>query len=256
MRESVRALIVDDEPHGRRGVRVRLERTAGVEVVGECRNGREAIASIEALAPNLVFLDVQMPGVDGFGVVEAVGPERMPVTVFVTAHDHHALRAFEAQALDYLLKPIDDDRFEAAVARAVGRVRADSRGGLVDRLQALVSREPPERQRPQRFAVRTGGRIAFVDAAEVDVAEAAGDYVTLRTRRGAHLLRATMVEVERALGSEFVRVHRSTIVRASRVRELLPYGSSAYLAVLDDGTRLKVSRGYREAVLGYFDVGT
>ncbi|MEL6616082.1 MAG: response regulator, partial [Bacteroidota bacterium] len=126
MSEPVRALIVDDEPHGRRGVRIRLDRTPEVEVVGECANGREAVQAIAELRPDLVFLDIQMPGLDGFGVIETVGPDAMPVTVFVTAYDQHALRAFDAQALDYLLKPIDDDRFEATVARAVRRVRTDA----------------------------------------------------------------------------------------------------------------------------------
>ena len=257
MSEPVRVLIVDDEPHGRRGVRVRLGRTPEAEVVGECANGREAVQAVGELRPDLVFLDIQMPGLDGFGVIEAVGPGAMPVTVFVTAYDQHALRAFEAQALDYLLKPIDDDRFDAAVARAVRRVRSDAQHGLVDRLRALVTSGtsapgPAPRQRPRRFAVKTGGRIMFVDAAEIDVAEAAGDYVSLRTARGEHLLRTTMAAMERDLGPDFVRVHRSTIVRASCVRELRPYGS-AYHALLHDGSRVKVSRGYRDAVLAYFD---
>lgn len=254
---TVRALIVDDEELARRGIRSRLRNVEGVEIVGECASGRSAVHHIRADAPDLVFLDVQMPGLSGFDVVEAVGPAAMPVTIFVTAYDQYALRAFEAQALDYLLKPIDDERFQQAVARAVERVQSRHERALAQRLRALVSAldrgehpDPPTEPSSPRFTVRTGGRIAFVDADEIDYVEAAGDYVTLHTARGAHLLRSTMADMEDALGpAAFVRIHRSTIVRAAHVRELRPHGRSGYLAVLDDGTELKVSRGYREAAL-------
>ncbi|MGB3543754.1 LytR/AlgR family response regulator transcription factor [Rubrivirga sp.] len=231
---SLSVLIVDDEPLARRGVRARLARIGGVEVVGECGSGREAVEAIRAVDEDdqpidLVFLDVQMPGLDGFGVVEAIGPGAMPVVVFVTAYDEHALRAFEAEALDYLLKPIDDDRLRRAVDRAIDRVHDRRRG---------------ERSEPLRFAVRGGGRVRYIDAQDVVYVEAAGDYVVLHAADGSHLLRATMEAVGRDLeGEGFVRVHRSTLARASSVREVRSDGSGGGTAVLEDGTELRVSRG-------------
>ena len=226
----VTALVVDDEAPARRGVRLRLERSGGVEVVGECASGREAVEAIRRQAPDVVFLDVQMPGLDGFEVVDAVGAGAMPVTVFVTAYDEHALRAFEAEALDYLLKPIDGERFERAVARAVARVR--------DRAEV---------QRPRRFAVRSAGRVRFVDASEVEAVESAGDYVVLNTRSGAHLVRATLQSVAAGLVG-FVRVHRSTLVRASSVREVRADGRGGGAVSMADGSRFRVSRSRWSAV--------
>ena len=219
-------LVVDDEPLARRGVLARLARIGGVEVVGECGGGREAVEAIRSKAPDLVFLDVQMPGLDGFGVVEAVGPRAMPVVVFVTAHDEHALRACEAEALDYLLKPIDGDRFRRVVERAASRVR-----------------QRRELDGPHRFVVRGMGRVRFVHADDVVYVEAARDYVVLHTADGAHLLRATMGTVERDLGGAFVRLHRSALARASAVQELRSDGSGGGVAVLDGGVELRVSRG-------------
>ena len=219
------ALIVDDEAPARRGIRLRLDRLGGVEIVGECASGRQAVHAIRQHAPDLVFLDVQMPGLGGFDVVEAIGVDAMPVTVFVTAYDAHALRAFEAQALDYLLKPIDGERFERAIARAVARVQ---------------EREPVVRQ--SRFAVRSMGRVRFVDASEVDAVESAGDYVVLRTVAGSYLLRATLAHVGAQLDG-FVRVHRSTLVRASSVREVRADGRGGGFALMADGSRFRVSRG-------------
>ena len=219
-------LIVDDEPLGRRGVRVRLARVEGVEVVCECASGHEAVAAIAEHAPDVVFLDVQMPGLDGFGVVEAVGPDAMPTTVFVTAFDRHALRAFEAQALDYLTKPIDDERFERALDRARRRVVERRDGALGRRVSAALGAGGlPDRPAPPepRFLADHGGRVAVVRREDVDWVEAAGDYVRLHADGRAHLLRETMGRMEDRLGgAPFVRVHRSTIVNVDRVRELRP----------------------------------
>ena len=240
-RAPLRVLVVDDEPLARRGIHVRLGRMAGVEIVGECASGREAVDAIRGLSPDLVFLDVQMPGLDGYGVVEAVGAERMPVVVFVTAYDQHALRAFEARALDYLLKPIDDERFEQAVARARARV-AERRESAVGRRLAAAPAAPLE-----RILVRSGGRVLLVAADEVDWIEAAGDYLRLHVGPARHLLRETMGALEARLDPRrFVRIHRSTIVNVSRIRELQPYFNREYVVLLRDGTRLKLSRGYRE----------
>lgn len=259
----IRVLIVDDEPLARRGIRARLAPARDVEVVGECAGGREAVRAIRELAPDLVFLDVQMPGVDGFGVIGAVGTAEMPVVVFVTAYDQHAIRAFEAQALDYLLKPIDDERFERALERARRRIGERREGALGRRLAAVLAEagaaEPAavtsERAAPpvDRFLVKKGGRVILVPAEEVDWIEAASDYVRLHVGHESHLLRETMSRMEEQLDPRrFVRIHRSTIVNVERIRELHPHFNREYVVVLRDGTELKLSRGYRDRVEPFF----
>jgi two-component system, LytTR family, response regulator len=224
-------LIVDDEPLARRGVRARLEKRSDVEIVGECQNGLEAVRAIRATSPDLVFLDIQMPGLDGFGVVESVGTDTMPVVVFLTAYDEHALRAFDAEALDYLLKPIDDERFAQALTRAKKRI-----GGA--RAEPRVS----------RIAVRDRGRVVLVDAPDVDWVEADGDYLRLHVRGRVHLVRETMKAFEARLPRElFVRIHRSTIVNVMRVVELQPRPNGEFGVTLKDGTRLRLSRGFRDS---------
>ena len=227
MSEAIGVLIVDDEPLARRGVRVHLETAGGFVVVGESANGREAIADIVRLRPQVVFLDVQMPGVDGFDVIDAVGIERMPVTIFVTAYETHALRAFDAHAVDYLLKPIDPARF----ARAAERVRMLVGSGRI----------------PRRLVLRDGGRVLLVDHDEIDWVEADGDYVRVHVGGRRHLVRHTLRGMEGRLDSaRFARIHRSAIVNVARVREIRRQGDRAFQIVLRDGTTLKMSRGYRD----------
>jgi two-component system LytT family response regulator len=233
----VRVLVVDDEPLARRGLRAHLAKRADVAVVGECASGGAAVEAIRALAPELVLLDVQMPGVDGFGVIDAVGPEAMPVVVFVTAFDAHALRAFEAQALDYVLKPIDPARLARAVDRAVRRV--------AERRSAGGPAEPSAA--PDRFLVRRGGRVVVVPVDDVDWIEADGDYARLHVGRERHLVRETMARLEATLDPRrFVRIHRSVIANVTRIAELRPHANREYVVVLRDGTRLKLSRSYRD----------
>jgi two-component system LytT family response regulator len=255
---SIRVLIVDDEPLARRGIRARLANAAGFDIVGEATGGREAIAAIIELAPDLVFLDVQMAGVDGFGVVDAVGADRMPITIFVTAYDEHALRAFDARALDYLLKPIDDQRFQEALERAQRRVEEQRGSALGRKIAAAVAdaggtqpaddrtTSPGKRRTVERFLIKTGGRVVIVPVEEVDWFEAAGDYVKLHVGSKTHLLREKISAVEETLDEKrFVRIHRSTIVNVERIRELQPYVNREYTLLLKDGTVLKLSRGYR-----------
>src|SRR6185295_8165229 len=179
----IRTLIADDEPLARRGIRAHLDLEKDFEIVSECRNGREAVEAIEADSPDLVFLDVQMPELDGFGVVEAVGVERMPPVIFVTAYDRHALRAFEVNALDYLLKPFDGERFARAVQRARNQIQRDSFGDLSGRLRNLLANldSRPDQKHPVRLVIKSAGRISFVDVAEIDWIEAADNYVRLHT---------------------------------------------------------------------------
>jgi two-component system LytT family response regulator len=214
---------------------------------------------IRASRPDLVFLDVQMPGLDGFGVIEEVGPEQMPVIIFVTAYDEHAIRAFAAQALDYVLKPIDDDRFSRAVARASRRIREQRDSAFADRLHAVMGDldgVPGRRQKGSvaRFLVKRGGRVLLVSEDEIEWVESAGDYVRLHTATETHLLRATMASMEERLDAEsFVRIHRSTIVNVQRIRELKPHFNREYIVLLKDGTELKLSRGFRSRLDPLFD---
>jgi two-component system LytT family response regulator len=243
---TLRVVIVDDEELARRGIRSRLERAGDVDVIAECRNGREAIDAIRRLAPDLVFLDVQMPGKDGFDVVAGLGGDAAPPQViFVTAHDRYAVRAFDVHAFDYLLKPIDDDRFADALARAREAV-ARARDGDVGRRLAALLRDVKRVEYPERFVVRSGGRVVFVRAAEIDWVEAAGDYVSLHTGKRTWLLRETMTSIERKLDPDrFARIHRSTIVQVDRIAEMRSYDNGEYVVLLRDGTSLKLSRTYR-----------
>ena len=243
---KIRALIVDDEPLARERIRTLLRKEPDIEVADECGDGMRAIAAIAKLRPDLVFLDVQMPESSGFDVVEAIGAERMPAVIFVTAYDKYALRAFDVHALDYLLKPFDRARFREALERARTQIRHEQSGEINRRLLALLKDVRPEGQRRERLVVRDGGRILFLRTDEIDWIEAAGNYLKLHAGRHAHMMRETMAAIEAQLDpARFVRVHRSTIVNLDRVREMQPgpHGDSAL--VLRDGTRLTLSRTCR-----------
>jgi len=244
---TIRTLIVDDEPLARQRLRHLLADQADIEVVDECATGEQAIEAIEALQPDLLFLDIQMPEVDGFGVMRAVGPGTVPVVIFVTAYDQFALRAFEAHALDYLLKPFDDERFEAALDRARNTIRQHRDGDLDRRLRALLQDVRPEREYLQRLSVRAGMRTVLVRTAEIDWIEAEGKYVRLHVGPRTHLVRDTLTRLEEALDpSVFRRIHRSTIVNLERVREIESLFQGDCVLVLQDGTRLNAGRAYRK----------
>ena len=212
---------------------------------------------IREASPDLVLLDIQMPGLDGFDVIGEIGVDAMPSVIFVTAYDKHALRAFEVHALDYLLKPLDGDRLQEAVERCrsqLGRRPED----MTERLSALLQEMDPERSNPastasSRFVIKSGGRIRFVDSEAIHYVEAAGDYVRLHTDENVHLLRETMSEMEKRLPDAFLRIHRSTIVDTERIAELQPYGNSEFIVVLESGETLKLSRSYREDLTEFFD---
>ena len=225
----MKAVIVDDEPLARTSIRLLLERDGEVEVAGEC-SGIDAAALIARTRPDIMFLDVQMPEVDGFDLLQQIGADTVPVVVFVTAYDNYALRAFEAHGLDYLLKPFDDARFAHALARAKEQVRGRGRSPYA-----------------RRFLVRLREKLVVVNAAEIDWIEAADYYVTLHAAGKSHLLRETMAALEKRLDPErFVRVHRSAIVNIDRVREIHPLFRGDCTLVLADGTRVKLSRARRE----------
>jgi two-component system, LytTR family, response regulator len=243
------ALIVDDEPLARERVRELLRDDPDVESIRECRNGREAVAAMEERPADLVFLDVEMPELDGFGFLRALPAGSAPVVIFVTAYDRYAVRAFESQAFDYLLKPFDRDRFDETLARAKRR-SGDS--ASVRELLARVRELQGERRavRPAgRLAVRAGRRILFLKSEEIDWIEAEGNYVRLHTGKQSHLLRETIGRIHEKLdAARFRRIHRSTIVNIERVRELQPSFHGDYRVILDDGTQLTLSRSYRDLI--------
>ncbi len=247
MKEMIRAIIVDDEPLAREGVRLHLEAETDIEIIGEAGGGEEAVSQIETLKPDLVFLDVQMPGLDGFGVIEAIGAQHMPVTIFTTAYDQFALRAFDAHAIDYVLKPYDAERFRLALERARTQLSGKKQVEIDQRLGALLEELRTRNQYLERLVVRSGGRILILRVGDVDWVEAASNYVRLHAGGKEYLLRETMTALEAKLDPmQFVRIHRSTIVRVDRIRELEPLFQGDYVVILSDGTRLTSSRGYRE----------
>jgi two-component system LytT family response regulator len=254
---AIRVLIVDDEPLARDCVRLALGREADVEVVGECGDGRSAVSAIRQRSPDLVFLDVQMPGLDGFGVVEAIGPARMPPVVFVTAYDAHAIRAFRLHATDYLLKPFDDVRFGEAVAHARRQMREARESAMGRRLVALLddvrsAKEPAPSRQPYatRVLVRQGERLEFLPLDTVDWIETAGNYVRLHAGTRAEVVRTTLAGLLEQLDpAVFVRIHRSVVVNVTRVRAVHPWYGGDYTATLTDGRELRVSRHYRDALL-------
>jgi two-component system, LytTR family, response regulator len=243
----IRALVVDDEPLARDRLRMLLASENWLEIVHECADGMSAVTAIQKLRPDLVFLDVEMPGASGFDVIEAIGADRMPFVVFVTAYDKYAIRAFDVHAVDYLLKPFDRDRFHQALTRARQQLEQRSDGELERRLLALMKDLKPAQQRLERFVVKAGGRVFFVRSEEIDWIEAAGNYVKLHVGTDAHLFRETMNALEARLNPDtFYRIHRSHIVNIERVRELQPWFNGEYVVFLKNGTRLTLSRGYRE----------
>jgi two-component system LytT family response regulator len=245
--KKITTLIVDDEPLARERLAGMLAAEPDIEVIGQCRDGEEAVKAIIEQTPDLVFLDIQMPQMNGFEVIDAVGGERMPLVIFVTAHDQHALRAFEVRALDYLLKPFDRDRFRDALQRARKQVEREDTGEIGRRLLALVKDMRRDQPRSERLVVKSGGRLFFLRADEIDWVEAAGNYVRLHVGSTSYLLRETMNAIEGRLDPEkFFRIHRCRIVNMERIQELQPWLNGEYAVLLRTGTRLTLSRGYRE----------
>lgn len=244
---KIRAMVVDDEAMARERVIGMLRQEADIELIGECSDGQQAVQAIAAQQPDLVFLDVQMPAVDGFGVIQQIGPEKMPAVVFVSAYDEYALKAFEVHAMDYLLKPFSRERFQQTLQHARTHVERRRAGDLGKRLMALVQDVKPEPQRLDRLVVKSGGRVFFLRTDDIIWIEAAGNYVRLHLAEDSHLFRETMNGIEARLDPRrFVRIHRSRIVNSDRIKELQPWFNGEYVVVLQNGTRLTLSRGYRE----------
>jgi two-component system, LytTR family, response regulator len=251
--KRIRTLIVDDEPLARQNILALLKGDAEVEVVGEAGSGAEALRAIAKHSPDLLFLDIQMPELNGFDVLERIEAEKLPVVIFVTAFDHYAIQAFEVHALDYLLKPFDDARFEKALRQAKAQIEQREINQLSKRLISLLEDRERPAEKPQRGAyltrlmVKSASRVFFLKVDEVDWIEAADYYVKLHVGRKGHLLRESMSDLEGRLDPDkFMRIHRSSIVNLDRVKEMHPLFNGEYVVLLHDGTELKLSRSRRE----------
>lgn len=257
--EAIRALIVDDEEPARLRIRSLVEKEPDVQVVGESTSAEEALRDLGDLRPDLLFLDIQMRDASGFSVLERTDLAELPVVIFVTAYDQYALRAFEANALDYLLKPFSDERFRMALDRARARLREHHISESTDKLLSLLNQmrnaeeagyaAPQAAAHQSRLVLKSGSHLIFVDADDVDLIEAEGVYVKLHVGKKVHLLRESLSNVEQRLDpTKFIRIHRSTIVNSDRVREIVPHFNGGHVVILNDGRQLKMSRGYRDRV--------
>jgi two-component system, LytTR family, response regulator len=243
----IRTLIVDDESLARERIRDMLASAAQIEIIAECANGREAIEAIQTLSPDLVFLDVEMPGIDGFGVLEALSPAQIPTIIFVTAYDQYAVRAFEVYALDYLLKPFDQERFEKALDRAKSQLSSERSEDLSQRILNALEEIKTRPVHLERLVIKMNGHVFFIKAEEIDWLEAEGNYVRLHAGKESYLLRDTISALESQLDpKKFIRVHRSAIVNIDRITELQPWFHGEYRIILREGVQLTLSRTYRE----------
>jgi len=246
---SIRVLLSDDEALARERLRRLMEDESDLEIVAECADGKSAITTIKREKPDLVFLDVQMPEVDGFGVVAAL-KEEMPLTIFVTAYDRYAMKAFEVHALDYLLKPVTQERLSEALDHARKQLQHPSEAMFQRRVLDMLNELDSRQHAPQRIVIKADGEIVCLKPNEIDWAESAGNYVCLHVGAATHILRETITSLESRLGArQFMRVHRSTLVNVDRIKTLRPSLYGDYAILLRDGTKLTLSRGFRESVL-------
>ncbi len=244
---KIRTLIVDDEAPARARIRQLLKTESDFEIIGECANGRQAVAAIQKQRPDLVFLDVQMPRLGGFEVCAAIAGEAMPLVIFVTAYDHYALQAFEVHAMDYLLKPFDRERFQKSLRHAREQLRRGDSGLSNERLAALLDNWKPDPKRQERLAFKANGRVLLVRVEEIDWIEADGNYVQLRVGGVSHQMRETITGLETQLPSDrFMRISRSVIVNLDRIKELQPMFYGDYAVILQNGARLTLSRNFRD----------
>lgn len=255
---NIRAIIAEDELLARQSISA-MAKAYDIEVLAECKDGVEAIYSLQRYRADLLFLDIQMPETDGFGVLQGVHPEVLPAVIFTTAHDQYAVRAFEHHAVDYLLKPFDEGRFRKAVDRARVNMGSEKRGDLVIRLLSELDKARQdqfhvERLHHERIVVRSRGQLAFVRVEDIDWIEAAHNHVRIHIGHDIHLLRESITDLESRLQPRmFLRIHRSLIVNVDRIRRLEACGYGEYLVVLHDGKKLSLSRGYRDRLDRFVD---
>jgi len=250
----LRTIIVDDERLARKKLRILLSSEPGVEIVAECSDGKQSIAALRANKPDLLLLDIQMPDMDGFDVLRAIRASDMPVVIFTTAYDHYAVKAFEAHALDYLLKPFDRERLHHSINRARAEFLKTRDRETTHRILDFLTQAKPVSQSNNRLAFRTGGRVVFLESDEIDWLSAAANYVTLRVGPESYLLREGIGHIcERLDPDKFVRIHRSTIVNVQKIKQVEAVNSGEYIVVLKDGKQLSCSRGYRAGLQELID---
>lgn len=250
MTQKIRTLIVDDMPLARKRLRRVLRKDPEIEIIGECADGREAVEAVAELAPDLMFLDVQMPETDGFEAMAEIGVENAPIVIFVTAFDQFALRAFEVHALDYLLKPFDTERLTKAVERAKEQIRKPDANDASERLVALLKELKNEPKYIKHLTVKSRGRTIIIAVDDIDCIEAEGNYLSLQVGKQMHLIRSPMHQFEEKLDPEkFVRIHRSSIINLDRVKEMHPLFNGDQLVIMKDGKELVLSRNYREKLM-------
>lgn len=251
---KIKTLIVDDEPIARDRMRRMLREEPDIEIIGECGNGREAVSIISENEPDLVFLDIQMPEMNGFETLRSIAAEKIPVIIFVTAYDQYAIQAFDVHALDYLLKPFNRERFERAVTRARQQIEKSQPENIDERLASLLSDLKIGKKYLERLVVKSVGRVFFLRTDEIDWIEAAGNYAKLHVKRESHLIRETMNGLESKLNPDkFLRIHRSTLVNIDCIKELHPLFSGDYTVLLKNGVELTLSRNYRDRLLELFE---
>lgn len=251
---KITALIIDDEPLAREKIRRLLRSENDIEIIGEAMSGAEAVELIESRKPDLVFLDIQMPEMNGFEVLQTIENKKMPAVIFVTAYDKYAIKAFEIHALDYLLKPFDSERLQSALNRVREYLQARHHGTLDEKLLSLLSDLKAEKDFPERLVLKTAGRVFFIKTTDIDWIEAAGNYVKLHTGKDAHLLRETMNKTEAKLNPEkFLRIHRSSLVNIDRIKELNPLFNGDYAVIMQDKTELSLSRNYHDRLRELFE---
>ena len=252
-KEKIKALVIDDEPAARDYIRELLKDDENIEIIGEASDGYEAVVTILEKEPDLVFLDVQLPEMDGFGVLNHIKNEKIPYVVFVTAHDNYALKAFEVNALDYLLKPFDRTRFLSAIKKAKDIILSHKSNRVGDRLDALINDQQTENKYLSRLLIKAKGRIYFVRTEEVAYIQAAGNYVLIHSSETEHLLRESLHIMEKRLDPEkFVRIHRSTIVNVDHIQEIRPSASGDYSISMQGGPKLSLTRKYKDRLLAHF----
>ena len=246
----MRTVIADDEALARNKLRLMLSSELGIEIVAECENGLQTIRAIASHRPDLLLLDISMPDMDGFRVLQSIAGKQAPIVIFTTAYDSHAVRAFEAHALDYLLKPFDRERLHHSLERARAELLRSPDAETTHRLLNFITRTAGQKPRPDhRFVIRSGGRIVFLDCDEICWVEAAANYIRVNTRKQSYLLREGISHMaERLDPAQFVRIHRSLIVNIQHIKELQPVNSGEYIVVLKDGKELSCSRGYRSGL--------
>jgi two-component system LytT family response regulator len=251
MERMIRTVIADDEPLAREGIRLRLARHPGIRIVEEADDGDKAVEVITRLRPDLVFLDVQMPGLDGFGVLDAIADVHLPVIIFVTAYDKYAMKAFDVHAVDYLLKPFTPERFSEALERAREDISARGARDARRRLLELLASRSLDTRYQTRFMVRDGERYVFVRAGDVQAFEANGNYIRMRTAAGSYMVRMTMAELEKKLDpARFARIHRSAVVNIDRIERITPAWHGDFEVRLAGGHQLRLSRNFRDRLLG------